>query len=312
MLIFIHGPDTFRSLEKLRSLKNEFMAKRDHSGLSVEEYDGEQVNFHLIDNFFRSGGLFNDKKLLIIKRLFSSKKQSYFWEQLCGIASDIRNDKNNFLIEYEGSIETKKLSQALKKWFLLCAKSTYVYEYPVLPYAELRKWILSRCAAKDIALSDELIDAIVARYGRETWRIENELEKIKAYSVSKSLNDIDETRKLFSAVSQDLVFACVDAVSMRNKKRALECLEMQRSIGEEAISILFLLGREFDLIANIQQGITPMGAYPSLIARARKNADVWNHDELREVFSRLFKIDCAIKTTKIPPYALLTEFISRI
>ena len=49
MIIFLYGADTFRSREKLKSLKDRFIREVDRSGLNLIELDGEKAGINDIN-----------------------------------------------------------------------------------------------------------------------------------------------------------------------------------------------------------------------------------------------------------------------
>ena len=96
MIIFLYGADSYRSKKKLEEIIDHY--KKIHkSGLNLIYIDTAQTDFTDFYNSFKSSSMFAEKKLLVVKNVFSNKK---FQEDLLLEIKNINSFKD-IVVVYE-------------------------------------------------------------------------------------------------------------------------------------------------------------------------------------------------------------------
>jgi DNA polymerase III subunit delta len=113
---------------------------------------------------------------------------------------------------------------------------------------EAVQWIGEYCASRKVDIdadaSRELVDAL----GGDMMMISNELEKLILYVEEKKRVTLEDVEIMVLAAKQRSVYELTDAISARDKTRALEVLDAMLSTGEgeeAAIGHLYMLAKTF-------------------------------------------------------------------
>ncbi len=91
MIFFIYGTDHYRCQQKSQELKNQFIEKRDKTGLNVVQLDGERLHFEKFQQEALTTPFLSEKKMLVVKNAVQNKK-------LAGEIHDFLKDRSEKLI----------------------------------------------------------------------------------------------------------------------------------------------------------------------------------------------------------------------
>jgi DNA polymerase-3 subunit delta len=315
MIIFLFGQDDYRLKEKLKALIQKFKEKRDKGGLSIVKLDGENLTIDEFRKSVFSPALFSEKRLIIIKNLMAKNRNEKLFEE---IANYIKKEekRENVVIFYETE---KPLNEKYHQKFLnLLKKQKYVFEFEPLEKNSLRKWILNEVRKMSGQISKEAVDYLVNFFNGNLWEIKNELEKAFAYGNKKisleNLQILSEKRK------EEKIFALIDALINKDKKRAVILLKEELEKGTPFSQILSMLAHQFRIIlqikgkkiSNIYQLAESLGIHSFPLKKAIEQAKKYNLEELKKIYRELLKIDYQLKTLGIKPEILFDLLIARL
>ena len=146
MIIFIYGPDTYRSRQKLNELKNKFISEIDLSSQSLIVLDGKTTTLKEISEKINTGSLFVKKRMVVIEDIFENKSEKLFSD----LASFLKNrteatgsDEDNIIIFRDSDLNSKdrKLKKDGQKLFTYLTSQKYVQEFKNLSSAQLSVFI---------------------------------------------------------------------------------------------------------------------------------------------------------------------------
>jgi ubiquinone/menaquinone biosynthesis C-methylase UbiE len=111
MLIFLYGPDSYRSRQKLNEIIGHYKNSQ-KSGLNLVLVDADKTEFEEFYNNLRSSSMFKEKKLVVLKNLFLNK---VFQESFLEVLKKI-NVVNGPILDVgcHGGTFTKKILDKLK------------------------------------------------------------------------------------------------------------------------------------------------------------------------------------------------------
>ena len=109
MIIFLHGPDSFRSRQKLNAMIDQFKKTRDPRGDNVVRLEGEKLTLDELNSKLASQSLLAEKRMIIVSDLFSHKEKNIF-KSLLEYLKKLEKEKNeNVVIFYEAcELDSKK------------------------------------------------------------------------------------------------------------------------------------------------------------------------------------------------------------
>jgi len=133
MYCLIYGPDTYRSKEKLESLRQAFMAKCDPTGVNVTTIGAELLDVNYFRRLALSAGLFGPKRLIIVERFFGKKGNDDLGEAIADFLENSADDKKgNSLIFWDEDIKETGQGKIKKKVFALLVKQKYSENFDYL------------------------------------------------------------------------------------------------------------------------------------------------------------------------------------
>src|SRR5437588_967040 len=180
---------------------------------------------------------------------------------------------------------------------------------------EAVRWIGEYCATRDVKIDPDGARELVDALGAEMMMISNELEKLILYAGDKKRITLGDVETMVLAAKQRSLYELTDAISAKDRVRALEVLDAILSTGEgeeAAIGHLYMLAKTFRqmlvilernvrdqrmLWAALWQGFrVPPFAAEDLIKQARRYK---SKRELTRAIRLIAKTDLALRSN--PP-----------
>src|SRR5437016_10648421 len=125
-----------------------------------------------------------------------------------------------------------------------------IVELARVEQGEAVRWIADYCASRDVPVkidpdgARELVDAL----GGDMMMISNELEKLMLYAGAKNRITLGDVETMVLAAKQRSLYELTDAISSKERVRALEILDAILSSGEgeeAAIGHIYMLAKTF-------------------------------------------------------------------
>ncbi|MBI3474965.1 MAG: DNA polymerase III subunit delta [Acidobacteria bacterium] len=113
---------------------------------------------------------------------------------------------------------------------------------------EAVRWIGEYCAARDVKIDADGARELVDALGGDMMTISNELEKLILYVGEKKRISLGDVETMVLSAKQRSLYELTDAISLKDRVRALEILDALLSSGdgeEAAIGHLYMLAKTF-------------------------------------------------------------------
>lgn len=278
--------------------------------IEQSRYNGESFIFNEIDNcpflvhqYIHDLLLKNNLQLIRADSInevpintnnfLSAIDNNYFHLYNTESAEELRNIVNlkNCCIIYVG----KKLKDVLDI-------EEYIINIPKIEKWQIKDYVYSRGAGVDVKDLDCLLD--LTDY--DLWRLEKELDKIEIFDEQHRKEIFKQFMQngIFDDLTTYNTFNFIEAVTKRQKVKALEIYHKLQEAGLNYMGVIALLYNNFRNIIKIQLSPNPSpestGLKPNQFWAIKKNnAGYYYKDELLHIFNLLTKIDKQIKTGEI-------------
>jgi DNA polymerase III subunit delta len=113
---------------------------------------------------------------------------------------------------------------------------------------EAVRWLTEFCATRQVAIDPDAARELVDALGGDMMMISNELEKLMLYVDQKRKITLGDVETMVLAAKQRSLYELTDAISAKDRVRALEMLDAILSTGEgdeAAIGHLYMLAKTF-------------------------------------------------------------------
>jgi len=323
LIIFFYGEDEFRSLEKLKEIKDKFLEKNS-SGSGLSSFDFEEnkdIDFSEIRKSFGTKGLFFKKQLIIIKSLISlaSKTTSLAAADFLGNSKNVFDDTDLVVVFWEKGKTNEK-----NELFKILSKKSKNQKFDVLSGAKLINRIKTQLERENekVKISSGAIEKLISYTGGDSRSISNEIKKLASYKEKGTVEE-KEIELLVKEKTSSSIFETIEALSGGNKKNALKLLSEQIKKGEDPIYILMMYVYQFRNFLKVsefwEKGIRnpdeiarKTGVHPFVARKILSQISNFPQEKLKDVYKKLQLIDEKVKTGKGEIKLELEKFIVEI
>ncbi len=323
MLIFLYGPDTYRSRQKLNEI-TEHYKKVHKSGLNLRHLDLEEKDFQDFRDEFLSISMFGEKKLFVLEGAFSNKdfKEKFF-----------KNNKN--FLKTEDIIlfyERKSLSKKNGALFLFLEKEAKAQKFDFLTSQKLKNWVKTEFKKLEGKIEESALQELIDFVGSDTWQMAQEVKKLVNYKKGpafakatagkgKEIQRKDVESLVKPKIEPD-IFETIEALALKNKKLALRLIHHHIEKGDNPLYLLSMINFQFRNLLIVKslsrqyRDFYPIskasGLHPFVAKKAFFQAQKFEFAELKKIYQKIFQADLDIKTGKVEPETALDLLITGI
>jgi len=315
MIIFLYGPDIYRSRQKL----NEIIAsyKKIHkSGLNLKYFDFKKDSYQEFKDEFQTISMFQEKKLVVLENTFSNAEfKRKFLEN-----SKKFTDSKDIILFYT-------TDQILKKdpLFGFLKKQAKFQEFELLAGQKLKNWVKKEFERYRCQISDIALGKLIEFTGNDLWQITNEIKKLASYKKKQKVKEEDVELLVRPKIEAD-IFKTINAISSRNKKQALILIHKHLEKGDSPLYLLSMINFQFrnlllvksceskgELYINDMRILSKkLKLHPYVVRKSMPLIKNFSLEELKKIYQKIFQVDLNIKTGKIDPQTALDLLITEI
>lgn len=240
MIRLLTGDNDFMIWQTIRLAKSNFDG-------GVEMVEGADLDLNGLADLLAGGGLFAQKKLVVIRELSRNKQ---IWPQLPNWLDRVDEDTELVLVEPKLDKRT-----ATAKVLLKVAKHDEFKTWTERELAHAIKWTLDLASGQGLTLDRVLAEEVVHRSlvasGRpgqaivDQWRISHTLDKLRAID-SLTLEDV---RQAIEPEPRENSFELLSAALSGNMRLVRDRLEVFRQTEEPHMLYGLIAGQVFQLLA---------------------------------------------------------------
>ena len=305
ILLFYGKNQGYKESEILKLIKS----NKDRSTL---KYDEKEIinNPEIIYNDVLSNSLFENKKILIIKRAS---------DKLFNIINDLLGKKIEdilLIIDSENLEKKSKLRSLFEKdKKLIC-----------IPFYEDDSNTISKLAniffkENKIKISNENINLVTSKCGGDRIFLKNELEKILLFNKSGKKITTDSILKLINLSEEYNVNELVNNCLAKNKNKTTRIINENNFNNEDCIIIvrtfLLKLKKLIKLIQNYKENNdinkTILNSRPPIFWKdkeiTKQQIVKWEESQLNKLIYDVMELELQVKKNKIDPINLVCDFI---
>lgn len=252
------GADEKLIKEQVQFIKDKALDK-DFIDLNYSKFDGSKTDFETIIDSCETMPFMSDKKVVVVYR-------ASFLEDSGGAknSGDLKN--NNFvllteylknpsphcilIIYYAFTSDREKPSNKIKK----LDKKACVIKVDKLKGEVLQKKCRDLFGEAGAKIGKSELTLFCGQIDSNMDIITNEIQKLAAYAEGRDITK-EDILAMMPQKSENDIFNLVDYLSQKNIKRALDILNELIYKGEKMPFILFMIGRQFNLLFNLKLGI---------------------------------------------------------
>ena len=303
MIIFLHGPDAFRSRQKLKELKNKFIKDVDASGINMQTLDGNTASPEAIENALITLPFLAKKRMVIIENILTSKRGEKSLEVVVNLIEK-KSLENTIVIFWEEALDARKFKNPFVKKLL---KEKYLYSFELLSPKDLLIWVQNTVKNMGGTISLEAAQFLCDAIGNNLWEMHTELEKLANFKQKEEIV-LADIRNLSGAEVDENIFGLTDAIGNKNKKSALSLVQKFLSAGMSPSELLhkcLWLARNLLMIKSFMQNnerasqqdvARELGLHPFIAKKSLSQIKNFDLAHLKTMHEKILNIESKIKT----------------
>jgi len=311
MIIFLYGPDTYRSRQKLNEIIEHY--KKVHkSGLNLKYFDLQKSSYQDFKDEIQQVSMFKEKKLLVLKNIFSNPDfKIKFLEQGKNF---VKSDDIILIYEENKISESDSFSKFLKKE----GKSQ---EFKLLEDYRLKNWVKKEFDNCQTEIDSKALGRLIDYVGNNLWQMANEIKKLVSYKKKGKIEAADIKLLVRPKIETD-IFKTIDALAEKKKNLALNLIHNHLEKGDTPLYLLAMINFQFrnllvikDLIEKntpYSRIINQSNLHPFIVKKSFQQAKRFTLPQLKKIYQKIFQADLAIKTGKVDPEIGLDLLIAEI
>lgn len=317
---FLWGEEDFLLWKNLISRKENFLKKNSNAPVDTVDFEEDFNLKETVSKLHQGGGLFAQKKLFIVKNIFSiSEDQQEGFLKILASFNPENNKETEIILIQNGSI-TKYKKTGLYKYLI---KNFKTEEFKKLKPVEIKKFILEEIFEKSggkNSIEPSALEELQSISQGNLWFLANEIEKLinhaeQGKKIKKT--DIDE---ISYGKAESKIFDLVDAIGRRDKKRALQLVSALLFQGENAFYIFTMMIYQIRNLAKIfsfqDQDSNllskKLGMHPFVIKKTQAQLKSFSGDEIKRAYAVAAQLDFDMKKGNSDAENSLYDFILKI
>lgn len=298
----IRGEQDLLVEREFEGLKNKYLD--DLNDFNYFVLDGESVSGEEITEIANTNSMFDDRKLVVIKK--SEKLKA---KDLKIVESYIKAPSLTTCVVF--------LSGDSRKPSLKKNKNIDIRTFRVID--DVEKSIVEESKKLDLTISNKGARLIHDLLGDDLRVITNELIKLSQFYSNKREIGQDDISDFITYRKSDNIFELTNAISARDKNNSLKVLSNLESQGQEPVSVLSTISWRLRQIIQAKSYIYEKMNKDEIIKRIgiskgayhflQKDSQNFTFEELKNINHRLYETDKKLKSTSQEPFGLLTQLI---
>ena len=170
-------------------------------------------------------------------------------------------------------------------------------------------WVAGNVKKEGYKIKEQTARYLLSTTGTDMENLEKELEKLFCYCMGKEEIEISDIEAICTTQITNKIFDMVEAVAMKNQKKALDYYYDLLTLKEPPMRILYLLTRQFRILMEVKEmdrtGIpqkeiaAKVGIMPFLVGKYRAQAKAFTRKELRGIVEAGVQTEEDVKTGKM-------------
>ncbi|MBI4426837.1 MAG: DNA polymerase III subunit delta [Candidatus Kerfeldbacteria bacterium] len=318
MIIYLSGEDTFRSRERLKTLRQAFIKKYDPSGINVVHLEGDGLKLETFQAAVASQGFLSSRRFVVVDRPYDADKKTQ--EAVAQYVREKQIPEETIVVFWtDQEAPTRKRKDAEPSALAAVLRGVKNHEvFDPLEPVEVERWIIRRAKALGSSIERAAAERLAGTVGSNLWSAANELEKLRYLAHGRTITAADVAASVGEPLEAD-IFAFTDALSRKDTQRASALLEQQLRSGANELYLLTMLARQVRILLSVgdivQHEPNPatiasrLKLHPFVVKKALQQVRTFSQRELIAAHDQLVEIDFKLKNTQANPRALLELFV---
>ena len=281
---------------------------KENDTMNFSSFEGDGISQKEIIDLAETLPFFADRRVILIEDAGIFKKTG---DEL-GEYLQTAPDTTHFIFVEESVDKRSRIYKA-------AAKCGNPVEFKTQTDETLARWVGTRIRKEGKDMSRAAYNLFISKTGTDMENIDKELEKLICYCMDKEVIEIADVEAITTEQIQNKIFDMVEAVAMKNQKKALDYYYDLLALKEPPMRILYLLTRQFKLLLEVKDLVgkrydkssiaKTVGLHPFVAGKYMQQCRTFEKKELRNILEEAVDTEEMVKTGRLNDVMSVELFI---
>lgn len=180
-------------------------------------------------------------------------------------------------------------------------------------------WIASNVKREGRQIKESTARYLVSKTGTDMENLEKEMEKLFSYTLGRNEITVQDIDDICTTQITNKIFEMVEAVAVKQQKKALNYYYDLLALKEPPMRILYLLARQFKLLLEVKdlcgkgyeksQIAKTVGLHPFVAGKYIQQCRTFSREELRSIMEEAVNAEEMVKTGRLNDVMSVELFI---
>ena len=315
MVIFLYGPDVHRLKKESDSVVSKYKEKHPN-GFNFFSISLQDDGLKKLEDTIKTVSFFEEIKLILLRGVTANKANAEALGELIK-EQDLIKNKAIVLLVSENLSEKDFKTKNPGLFAILADKNNLVRNFENLDGKKLENWIIKEFGERGCSMSPSTAKMLIDVVGKDTPRLISEIQKLSNFKIKGEIKP-DDIRTLVVGDVETNIFNFLDAITARNKVKAIELLYKELKTGHDGHYLLTMLVYQLrnSLIVKdlLSRKLTPSEVakkakiHPFVVSKLSKSLGQTTQD-LEAKFRSLAQIEILSKQGRLDVEESLYNFV---
>ena len=180
-------------------------------------------------------------------------------------------------------------------------------------------WIAGNVKREGRQIKESTARYLVSKTGTDMENLEKEMEKLFSYTLGRNEITVQDIDDICTTQITNKIFEMVEAVAVKQQKKALNYYYDLLALKEPPMRILYLLARQFKLLLEVKdlcgkgyeksQIAKTVGLHPFVAGKYIQQCRIFSREELRSIMEEAVNTEEMVKTGRLNDVMSVELFI---
>lgn len=266
--------------------------------MNYNYYEGNKISVGEVLDLGDTMPFFSERRVLVIENSGWFKKAPEDIEKRIEAFPD-----TTYIIFVENEIDKRN------RLYKFVSKAGYASEMKTPTASMLEKWVTKICKEEGKKIEKPTIHFLVSHMGADMMMLKNELDKLIGYCYDRNEITVEDVKAVCISQAVDKLYNMIDAISIKDQKKALVLYHDLLVLREPAMRILFNLTNHFRALMELSMMSHKEYKYDELaslcgipvfsVKKDKEQAKGYTYEQLRHMVEMCQMTDQNIKTGRV-------------
>lgn len=295
-IYLLYGEEAYLKKQYKQKLTKAMISEDDT--VNYTYYEGKGISTAEVIDLAETMPFFAERRLIVIEN------SGFFKNAAPELADYLKNlPETAYFLFVESEVDKRgKMYKAVKE-------KGRIVELSRQDEKTILYWIAGNVKKEGMKIKETTARYLVSKTGTDMENLEKEMEKLFSYTMGQEEITVQDIDEICTTQITNKIFDMVEAVALKQQKKALEYYYDLLALKEPPMRILYLLSRQFKLLLHVKELVKQgndkaqiaksAGLHPFVAGKYMSQSRNFKSSELRAIMEESAEIEELVKTGRL-------------